>query len=223
MKNVLLTLFSLLIVSITIAQDKANPSSLFQKGNKFYLEENYKDAFPLFSQSAKAGHGEAQFRLGEMYVDGKGVEENHTQAFQWFSKAAESEYYPALAKLIWMYEAGVGVAKDMDKGAYWRKQSLPDESAQPSGGARAMYIHVKKNLKYPRLAERKGITGKVFATFTINEHGAIEHVRIIRGIGGGCDEETVRVIKTLPRWEPAKWKGQPVSEKITFPISFEVN
>jgi protein TonB len=88
------------------------------------------------------------------------------------------------------------------------------------GGDDAKAKFLTDNLKYPEEAKKLGIQGKVFVTFTVKVDGSINDVKVQRGIGGGCDEEAVRVIKKMPNWSPAILNGKAVSYQMTFPIKF---
>jgi protein TonB len=88
------------------------------------------------------------------------------------------------------------------------------------GGDAAMYKFLSKNIKYPRMAKESGISGRVFLTFVVERDGSVTDVKILRGIGGGCDEEAVRVIKKMPRWSPGKQRGKPVRVQFQMPIKF---
>lgn len=100
--------------------------------------------------------------------------------------------------------------------------TIVEESAAPVGGMTTFYKHIKKNLKYPRQAKRMGIEGKVFLSFIVDRDGSITDIQVIRGIGGGCDEEAVRILKGSPKWKPGKQRGRPVRQKMTFPINFKL-
>jgi len=80
--------------------------------------------------------------------------------------------------------------------------------------------YVEVHRKYPDSAKRKGITGRVLVKFIVTETGAIDSVVAIRGIGGGCDEEAIRVIKNMPNWNPGKQNGKPVKVFYTLSIPF---
>lgn len=88
------------------------------------------------------------------------------------------------------------------------------------GGEQAMKQFISKNLTYPKKAAEMGISGKVFVQFEVDEKGNINNVKVIRGIGGGCDEEAIRIIKLMGKWNPAKQSGKPVMSKFTIPIIF---
>jgi protein TonB len=88
------------------------------------------------------------------------------------------------------------------------------------GGEAAMYKFIGKNIEYPRMAKESGISGRVYVTFVVEKDGSVTDVKILRGIGGGCDEEAVRVIKAMPRWNPGKQRGKPVRVQYRMPIKF---
>jgi protein TonB len=80
--------------------------------------------------------------------------------------------------------------------------------------------YLSKTINYPDTAKKSGIQGRVVVQFVVNENGKISDVKALRGIGGGCDEEAVRVIKAMPPWKPGKQNGKMVKVYYTQPISF---
>jgi periplasmic protein TonB len=88
------------------------------------------------------------------------------------------------------------------------------------GGDAARMKFLQDNIKYPQLARESGIQGTVFVTFVVEVDGSVTDVRVLRGIGGGCDEEAVRVIKQMPSWVPGRQRGQPVRVQFNMPIRF---
>ena len=97
-----------------------------------------------------------------------------------------------------------------------------EEQAEFPGGLDSMYAYIHKNLKYPELAKEKGIEGRVFVSFIIEKDGSISNVKILRGIGGGCEEAAVEMIKNMPKWKPGKQRGKPVRFQFNLPIKFEL-
>jgi protein TonB len=83
-----------------------------------------------------------------------------------------------------------------------------------------LYGFLSQNIKYPQQAKELGIQGKVFISFVIEKDGSVANVEILRGIGGGCDEEAERVIKKLPTFTPGKQRGRPARVQYRLPISF---
>jgi TonB family protein len=99
---------------------------------------------------------------------------------------------------------------------------IVEESASPISGMSGFYEHIAHQLRYPAEARKMGIEGKVFVEFVVNQDGSISDVRAIKGIGGGCDEEAVRVIAAAPRWNPGYQKGEPVRQRFVMPVIFQL-
>lgn len=88
------------------------------------------------------------------------------------------------------------------------------------GGEAALYKYLAENIKYPQMAKESGIQGRVFVTFVVERDGRVTDVRVLRGIGGGCDEEAIRVVKGMPKWSPGKQRGKPVRVQYNLPVKF---
>ncbi|QHT69111.1 energy transducer TonB [Rhodocytophaga rosea] len=92
----------------------------------------------------------------------------------------------------------------------------------PVGGYEAFYKYIGKNIKYPDQARRMGVEGKVFVQFVVDKDGSITDVNVLKGIGSGCDEEAIRVVKSAPKWTPGKQRGRPVRVRMSVPIAFKL-
>ena len=88
------------------------------------------------------------------------------------------------------------------------------------GGDAALYKWLGENLKYPEEAKELGIQGRVFVSFVVEPDGSTSNVVVKRGIGGGCDEEAIRIVKAMPKWGAGKQRGQPVRVQFNLPIKF---
>jgi periplasmic protein TonB len=97
-----------------------------------------------------------------------------------------------------------------------------DQMPEYPGGSPALLNYLSSNIRYPGEARKSNIQGKVVVTFSIDEEGSIVDEKITRFIGGGCDEEAVRVIKAMPKWKPALNGGKPVKVQYTLPITFKL-
>ena len=82
--------------------------------------------------------------------------------------------------------------------------------------------YLMKNLCYPSAALEKNIQGRVIVKFVINEDGSVTDCVVVRGIGGGCDEEALRVARGMPHWKPGHQNGKPVKVYFTLPIQFKL-
>ena len=90
------------------------------------------------------------------------------------------------------------------------------------GGMAAWAKFVQRNLRYPINAVNQNIQGKVYLSFVVEKDGSISDVTVLKGIGGGCDEEAVRVIKSSPRWKPGKQGNENVRVRYNMPIGFSL-
>jgi protein TonB len=79
---------------------------------------------------------------------------------------------------------------------------------------------LSRNLRYPDAARENGIEGRVIIKFVVNEDGSVSNAMVERGIGGGCDEEALRIIRSMPKWKPGKQNGMPVKVFFTQAIKF---
>jgi protein TonB len=90
------------------------------------------------------------------------------------------------------------------------------------GGDEARIRFLTNNISYPQKAREASVQGTVYITFVVERDGSISDVRVLRGIGAGCDEEAVRVIKMMPEWSPGKQRGKPVRVQFNMPIKFSL-
>lgn len=90
------------------------------------------------------------------------------------------------------------------------------------GGEKALFEYLGNNIKYPETARENGIEGTVYIEFVIAKDGSVTNVKVLRGIGGGCNEEGLRVINAMPKWKPGRLQGYPVMVKYTLPIKFKL-
>jgi TonB family protein len=98
-----------------------------------------------------------------------------------------------------------------------------DVEPQYPGGVEALINFLAGNIKYPEEAKKLGIQGKVSVTFVIRPTGEVTDVKVLKGIGSGCDEESVRVIKMMPKWKPGEMKGKTVPVQYVLPISYTLD
>ncbi len=90
------------------------------------------------------------------------------------------------------------------------------------GGMAEMYKFINSHIKYPSAAQRGNISGRVFVKFVVEKDGSIGSIEILKGIGFGCDEEAARVIKSMPRWSPAKQNGKSVRVYYNMPVFYRL-
>ena len=86
--------------------------------------------------------------------------------------------------------------------------------------AGSMSDYINSHLHYPDAARTAGIEGQVLIRFVVNEDGSISETTVARGIGGGCDEEALRMVRSMPKWKPGRQNGLAVKVYFTLPIKF---
>jgi len=91
------------------------------------------------------------------------------------------------------------------------------------GGNEALIKFMLENVKYPEEAKKNNIQGTVFVSFIVETDGSVSNVKVLRGIGGGCDEEGVRVVSIMPKWTPGKERGKAVRVQFNMPIKFALD
>lgn len=96
---------------------------------------------------------------------------------------------------------------------------MPEFNSGPSG--LGTFIH--SNLSYPREALDNKKEGIVIASFVVEKNGSVSNISIVRGLGYGCDEEVLRLIKMMPKWKPGKKDSKAVRVKLNIPIEFKLS
>ncbi len=96
-----------------------------------------------------------------------------------------------------------------------QKPEFPD-------GEKALLKYLASNLKYPPIARENGIEGNVVVRFVVSKTGEIKNAEVLRGIGGGCDAEALRVVNSMPNWSPGKNNGKAVNVTYTLPVRFKL-
>ncbi len=100
--------------------------------------------------------------------------------------------------------------------------TVVEQQPEFPGGMPALGQYLARNIRYPAAAQKANTQGRVFVEFVVSPTGAINNIRIQKGIGNGCDEEAVRIVAQMPRWEPGKQNGQPVAVSYILPIEFRL-
>ncbi|MEX0721219.1 MAG: energy transducer TonB [Balneolaceae bacterium] len=92
-----------------------------------------------------------------------------------------------------------------------------EEMPEPIGGIAA----IQNSVKYPEMARRAGIEGRVTVQFIVNENGEVENAQVVRGIGGGCDEEALKAVRNAD-FKPGMQRGRPVRVQFALSINFRL-
>ncbi|WP_165940100.1 energy transducer TonB [Dyadobacter psychrotolerans] len=150
--------------------------------------------------------------------DGTGEVRNGVKEGTWIAKSKDST-------LLYeeFYEKGnLTKGTSFDKGEkfeYTEVEVMPEFS----GGSAAMYRYLSQNIKYPKDAAKKNITGRVFTTFVVCEDGTLCDFKVLKGLHESIDNEAVRVLKGMSgKWEPGWQRGKKVKVKFNLPINFQL-
>jgi protein TonB len=90
------------------------------------------------------------------------------------------------------------------------------------GGEDARLYYLRRHVAYPKEAVDKGIQGVVMVIFVVEADGSVTNVKLLKGIGGVCDDEAIRVTREMPKWSPGKRSGRPVRVMVKMPIVFGI-
>ena len=159
------------------------------------------DKHKVFADSAEAVHFAEGLEQPVKYVVMPMVNRDDDQAARWYDVAWSNDP----TALCWWNEedAAVGFAL-----------------AEYPGGQDAMANYVAGSIDYPEKAKADNVQGKVFVQFVVEPDGSIADATVLRGVGGECDDEALRVVKSMPKWQPATFKGKPVRSKYVMPINY---
>lgn len=100
--------------------------------------------------------------------------------------------------------------------------SIADEMPSFPGGDSQRLKFLKKHIRYPGQASENDIQGTVFVSFVVRKNGNLADIKILKGIGGGCDQEAMRVVKLMPRWNPGYQNGRKTDVRFTMPVYFKL-
>ena len=95
-----------------------------------------------------------------------------------------------------------------------------DIDAEFPGGMEELAMFVCMNIEYPEQAQKANIEGKVYVRFCVEKDGSVSNIRILRDIGYGCGDAVVKMLKSMPRWKPARVDGKNVRVEFDLPIAF---
>lgn len=90
------------------------------------------------------------------------------------------------------------------------------------GGDGELMKYLQRNVRYPAAAQQAGVQGKVEVEFTVKKDGSVSDVKVIRSVNPELDAEAIRVISSMPKWQPGEQRGTPVDTRFEFPIVFRL-
>jgi protein TonB len=113
------------------------------------------------------------------------------------------------------------VAEITDEPTVFNSYAVEQQPEFPDGMA-AMYAFLENNLDFPQLAIDLGISGIVYVQFVVTKEGLIQNATVVKGPGGGLNQEALRVVNMMPAWKPGKHNGKAVAVNFTLPIKFQL-
>ena len=125
----------------------------------------------------------------------------------------------------------VAVISGEDDWAEILEVTEPDENGifqvveqQPEfpGGMAELMKYLQKNLRYPQICKEQRVQGRVILQFVVNADSTITDVNVVKSVNPHLDEEAVRVVKAMPKWNPGKQRGEPVRVRFTLPVTFRL-
>ena len=105
---------------------------------------------------------------------------------------------------------------DADNDVY----NMVDQSAEFQDGYNSIIKFVQENIKFPAEAKENNVHGRLMVSVVVEKDGSLSDIKIKKGLGYGLDEEIVRIIKMMPKWQPAQHKGKTVRQSQTIVIPF---
>lgn len=125
------------------------------------------------------------------------------------------------SSLTFIYESNVNVKEntETDNSPVF---TIVEEMPSFPGGENERNRFLAMNINYPQEAVLTGIQGTVYVQFIIDRNGSVTEVKVLKGIGGGCDEEAMRVVQIMPKWKPGKQNGKNVRVIFNMPIYFRL-
>ena len=97
-----------------------------------------------------------------------------------------------------------------------------EEMPEFPGGMQAMMQFIASNVKYPSIAQKNGVQGRVITQFTVGKDGSITDAKVLRSVDPYLDKEALRVISAMPKWKPGKQGGKAVATRFTVPVVFRL-
>ncbi|MES2733529.1 MAG: energy transducer TonB [Bacteroidota bacterium] len=132
-------------------------------------------------------------------------------------------YSPTVFRFVFISLISLFYAYSMPAQSVIQQQELAVAELIPQYrfGMEGLNQHLKKHLRYPKQARKARMTGTVYVSFLVDSTGALKDFVIDQGIGGGCDEEAIRVLKISTPWIPGHKDGLPIDTRCVVPVAFE--
>ena len=114
-------------------------------------------------------------------------------------------------------EANDDVELDLIIDCFWN-----DAFPEFPGGEDSLFAYLQRTIVYPDSAQVLKISGTVYISFVVEADGSISRVKLLRGIGGGCDEAALEAVRNMPKWKPEEGRGRSYAVAMIIPIKFSL-
>ena len=151
---------------------------------------------------------------GKIKIDASS--EELTKLKEMFSGSDQFEFESDENGVTYLVKTAKPKMLDDDKQVFFVVEKMPEFP----GGEVALRKYIATNVKYPKTAQENNVSGKVYVTFVVSEDGSVANAKIARGVDPSLDKEALRVVNSLPRWQPGTQRGIPVNVQYTIPINF---
>lgn len=222
-------LFCLLIISISQAANGQNTIAKikFEEAEKAFYDGNYQSCLTLLDETEEILGQSAPNILFLRIMAGNEIRLNDTKPSFNFIRELRNQTNEYLTKyditgMEGKYKEIYEVSKELAEYPSSEELFYDYEDSIPEGGMMEFYNAIYRKLKYPKTAIEKGVEGVVKVQFWVEKDGSIADAKIVDGIGAGCDQEALRVMKSAPNWIPAKRGGRPVRSLQVVNLNFRL-
>lgn len=126
------------------------------------------------------------------------------------------------ALLVFNCQFAISQVDKMPLDSIQPKPEVIEEMPKYPGGEEALMKLIADNFRYPHDARDNGIQGKVILSFIIEKDGSVTEIKVVKGIGGSCDEEALRVAGLMEKWTPGHQNFKPVRVRMNMPMNFKL-
>jgi protein TonB len=140
-------------------------------------------------------------------------------------KNYKSRFFESTLIILRFFVLSIMLFSGIAKEVYGQEEIFDVVEKNPSfpGGHEAINAYMMENMSYPDSAKIMGVEGTVYLQFVVETDGSITNIKILRDIGYGCAEEAVRLVKSMPKWNPGTHRGKAVRVRYNCPIIFNLS
>lgn len=165
----------------------------------------------------KTGYWKGYYESGALEYEGNYLDNKQEGHWKWYyengSICADAHFISGQQQQLNYYK---------EDGSLFAGEKVVFKKASFKGGEEALQKYIAENLKYPKAALEQGIEGKLLLFFYVERDGKIREIIVTNHLGGGCEEEAERVVRSMPEWEPAESYNHKIRMPYILPIEFSL-